>query len=131
MIFKKEFRYDCEKFISTLSYRESRSLTNRLASKCFVTIRKDDFRPMVAVAHIWSDGKRMISGGGISAREQCCSMRRRAPSSFSRSRDREIAIERCLCIGDLSRHVLDEVTIKCQIERDAQKLLGFRLLLKF
>jgi len=47
----------------------------------------------------------------VSARAQCRSMRRRAPSSFPRSRDREIAIEKRSCTEDPPRHVSDEVTV--------------------
>jgi len=48
---EKEFWwYSFEKFVSTLSCG-SKSLTNRLASKCLITIREDDFWPMVVVAH--------------------------------------------------------------------------------
>lgn len=117
-------KYDFEKFFSTLSYHGSRvCVTDQLASKCLIMIREDDFRPMVAVAHtIWSDGKR--TSGVIYRQERSvvrCAVAHRP--SLSRSRDREIAIERRTCVEDLPRHVSDKVNLSNSMRH--KKLLGF------
>lgn len=129
LIEKKFWRDTVLKNFSALSCG-SRSLTNRLASKCLIMITEDDFWPMVAVAHTaWCGGKRTIGGVMyIGERAQCLSMRRRALTSISRSRERKIAIEKCSRVEDPLKHSSNEMTVDLSNPaRCRRKPNGFRL----
>jgi len=90
----KEFLRDVISKSSSRRYRAANldRLTKRLTSKC-LTIREDDFRPMVAVAHTLRSRKRAI-GGVIYRRERsvvrCAVARRRRflDRATARSRSR-------------------------------------------